>query len=105
MDKLRIVKGIVFIMTFFLIAGTLVLIGVIYKKSHPATSMPTELSLFQPEGSNIAEIRTDNGLLFILTKGGGIADRIIVYNPNARQIAYTINVNENGNNKDGSSKR
>ncbi len=93
MDKLRIVKGIVFIMTFFLISGTLVLLNVIYKKSSQPVPVLNDLSLQQPEGSNIAEIHTNDGLLFILVKDGGISDRIIAYNPNTQQIVYTININ------------
>ncbi len=94
MDKLKIVKSIVFILTFLLIFGTLLLLGQIYQKTRSSSSTDTNLFyLNQPEGSSVADYKTDNGNLVLLIKNGGQANRIIIFNPQTGQTETTIHVN------------
>ncbi len=94
MDKLKIVKSIVFILTFLLIFGTVLLLGQIYKKTRSSSSdVANHFYLRQPEGSSIADYKTDNGNLILLIKNGGMADRIIIFNPETGQKETTIHLN------------
>ena len=92
MDKLKLIKGIVVIITFMLVFGSLMLLTVIYKKSQPQNTVYTEESLSQPKGSNITSVTEINGELAILVKGGGLSDRIIIYNPQKKQKTSAINL-------------
>lgn len=94
MDKLKLIKTTVFILTFLLIFGTLCILGLFFKKTHSdAAEVPTLISLKQPVGSYIKELRADSGKLYILTVGGGQEDRIIIYDGNTREIITTLKVN------------
>lgn len=94
MDKLKLVKTIVFLLTFLLVFGTLLLIGSIVKKTRPAdAALPQQLGLNQPSGSRIAEIRPQDGLLYLLVKDGGLSDRIIILDASSGKILSTISVN------------
>lgn len=94
MDKLKLVKTIVFLLTFLLVFGTLLLIGGIVKKTRTAdTPLPQQLGLKQPSGSRIAEILPQNGLLYLLVKDGGLSDRIIIMDASSGKILSTISVN------------
>ncbi|MBQ8630159.1 MAG: hypothetical protein IJ479_00385 [Alphaproteobacteria bacterium] len=94
MDKLKLVKTIVFLLTFLLVFGTLLLIGSIVKKTRPAdAALPQQLGLKQPSGSRIAEIRPQDGLLYLLVKDGGLSDRIIILDASSGKILSTISVN------------
>ena len=92
MDKLKFIKGIVVVITFLLVFGSLLLVTVIYQKSQPKNTVYSEKSLAQPQGSNIVSVTEINGELAILVKGGGIADRIIIYNPQKKQKSHAINL-------------
>lgn len=93
MDKLKLVKGIVFFMTFLLIFGSLLLLGSLYKKTRSTgASEYGEASLGQPAGSNIVQFNAEGGILYLLIKDGGKADRIIIFDSkNGRNLA-TVNV-------------
>ena len=90
MNKLRLVKIIVFLMTFLIVFGSLMFLTVIYKKSQPKPIEYTETSLSQPKGSSIDNIISHNEQLNILIKGGGLADRIIIYDTQRMQKITTI---------------
>ena len=92
MDKLKLIKGIVVIITFMLVFGSLMLLTVIYKKSQPKDTVYSETDLNQPQGSSIASVTEINGELAILVKGGGQEDRIIIYNPQKKQKTSAINL-------------
>ena len=92
MDKLKLIKSIVFIMTFLLVFGSLLLLTMIYKKSKPQPVSYQEFSLEQPVGSNISSVTETDGYLAILIKGGGLADRIIIYDLQTKQKLSTINL-------------
>lgn len=92
MDKLKLIKTIVVIITFMLVFGSLMLLTVIYKKARPTPQQHKEVSLEQPLGSTIENISVIGDNLAILIKNGGGADRIIIYSPNTQQKTLTINL-------------
>ena len=92
MDKLKLIKSIVFIITFLLVFGSLLLLTVIYKKAQPTPGNYQETSLEQPKGSNIFSITQADENLAILVKGGGQPDRIIIYNLKTMQKTSTIDL-------------
>ena len=91
MDKLKLVKTIVFLLTFLLVFGTLLLLGGIIKKTRTTdAALPQQLGLNQPSGSRIAEIRPQDGLLYLLVKDGGLSDRIIIMAASSGKLLSTI---------------
>lgn len=94
MDKLKAIKITVFILTFLLIFGTLCILGLLLNKNRPNSSnIPEEISLEQPQGSYIKEIQVNNEKLYILTVGGGIEDRIVIYDISDNKIITTVRTN------------
>ncbi len=81
MDKLKIIKIIVVILTFLLVFGMLTALGTIYKKASAPAPQPASRSLRQPEGSSIESFKIDGGKIYLLVKYGGLADRIVIVNP------------------------
>lgn len=93
MDKLKLIKTIVFVLTFLLVFGTLALLGSVYKRTHreiPNTAIIT--SLEQPQGSEITEFKVDNQKIYVLVKKGGLADRIVVYDHQNHRLINHINL-------------
>lgn len=91
MDKLKIVKAIVFILTFLLVFGVLTVLGLLFQKTKKVNApLPSEFSLNQPQGSTIASFKEVNGLLYILVKDGGLEDRIVVLDPSNSDSVYQI---------------
>lgn len=95
MDKLKLIKAVVCILTFLLVFGTLVLLGAIYKKTRrsPATVPEITASLDQPAGSIVADYKIIGDEMYVLIKNGGISDRIIIYNRQLGKTAATITLN------------
>ena len=96
MDKLKVIKAIVVMITFLLVFGSLMLLTIIYKKAQqqPMTDTYSESSLQEPQGSSIISIDVLQENLAILVKGGGLSDRIIIYNPQKMAKIATINVQD-----------
>lgn len=93
MDKLKLVKTAVFILTFLLVLGTLLLLTKIVQDTRNANKpMPVATSLNQPYGSEIAQMIEKNGTLYLLVKDGGLPDRILVVTPNNLNSISTINL-------------
>lgn len=93
MDKLKLVKGVVFFMTFLLVFGSLFLLGSLYKKTRAAgTSAYSEATLKQPAGSNITQFNAEDGILYLLIKDGGQPDRIIIFDSKNGKNLATVNV-------------
>ena len=91
MNRLWAIKIIVFIFTFLLIFGTLVLVGKIYGNfTHRRIS---DIVLNQPTGSEIKNIVADNGELYVWVSGGGISDRIVVYDTSKHKVMLNIVLN------------
>ena len=95
MDKLKLIKAVVCILTFLLVFGTLVLFGAIYKKTRnsPAAGPEITASLDQPAGSIVADYKIIGDEMYVLIKNGGISDRIIIYNRQLGKTAATITLN------------
>lgn len=93
MDKLKIIKIIVFILTFLLVLGTLMVLGSIFKKTRQAqVPLPSQISLKQPTGSQISQILEKGNQIHILVKEGGLPDRIILMNSQNGNILSTISL-------------
>ena len=94
MDKLKLIKTIVVVLTFLLVFGTLILLGNIIKKTRQsATPLPKQISLNQPHGSQISEMLEKDGNLYLLVKDGGQADRVVIINPKDSSSISTIQLN------------
>ena len=95
MEKLKFIKYVVFILTFLLVLGSLVLLGTIFKKvrSDAAKEIPTELSLQEPEGSSIEAVVSHGDNLYLLIKNGGKDDRVVIFNPQEVQKISEIILN------------
>ncbi len=83
MDKLKILKAIVALLTFLLVFGLLTALGTIYQKATAPAPQGSSQNLRQPDGSSIEDFRISDGRLYLLVKNGGLADRIIIVNPAA----------------------
>lgn len=90
MNKLKIVKAIVAIMTFLLLFGFLIAAGTIYKKINQKPQK-TNVTLNEPVGSQIADYKIADKNLYLLIKGGNISDRIIIISPDGESSTIKIN--------------
>lgn len=94
MDKLKLIKTAVIILTFLLVFGTLSFLGLLYKKTHAIVMpLPEAISLNQPTGSYIKQMSLEKNLIYILAIGGGLNDRIIIFDSDTAKIKTTININ------------
>jgi len=91
-NKLKLVKFIVFLLTFVLIFGIICAASIIYKKVSAKTPALADISLNQPKGSFIENYQFNNDKLYILIKGGGLADRIVILNPERQKPDATIKI-------------
>ena len=95
MDKLKLIKTIVVVITFLLVFGSLMLLTVIYKKARPTPRGEyIQISLQQPQGSTIDTIEALGNNLAILVKGGGQPDRIIIYNPQTKEKTDKLTIQD-----------
>jgi len=93
MDHLKLIKSLVFLFTFLLIAGSMLLIGLFAYKIRNADKYSAEINLQEPEGSVIRQMTaTEEGMLYIQASEGGKPDRIIIYNLPKQQKLSTINI-------------
>lgn len=94
MDKLKLIKMSVFILTFLLIFGTLSILGILFQKSrNTETALPPQISLQEPRGSLIKQINQEDGKLYMLVIGGGDEDRIIIFDTLNGKKLSTIKIN------------
>ena len=89
MDKLKFVKLVVFVITFLLIFGTMLLLTRLYKKGN-VKKWPEVVSLGQPEGSVIKKITDANRYLYMHIAEGGKSDRVVVIDAEKGKIISTI---------------
>ena len=79
MDKLKLIKTIVFFITFLLVIGTISLLGIIYKKTSDKHDLAsTDINLHQDLGSEISSFRGENGTIYLLIKGASQSDKLII---------------------------
>ncbi len=95
MLKLKILKAIVFIMTFLLTSGIAVLVFQLAGglKRISATPKETTVTLDEPQGTRIEQTVAEGNNLYLLVKGGGRPDRIIIFDMETSQTISTININ------------
>ncbi len=94
MDKLRLVKTTVFVLTFALIFGSLMLLGSLYRKNQKKTEpLPRQINLQEPQGSFVKNMVEQNGHLYIHIEGGGESDRIIIFDTISGQKLSTLKIN------------
>lgn len=94
MNQLRLIKITVFVFTFLLIFGSLVLMGRLYQKlSVNPEQAPAEINLGLPPARHIRQISADQGLLYILVSDKGQDERIIIFNPEKGKIISNMTLN------------
>ena len=93
MDKLKLIKTLVAVLTFLLVFGTLSALGIVYRKTKAPELPAAAVSLSQPRGTTIADYKTVGQTLYILAKNGGLPDRIIIIEPSRPQNQTVININ------------
>lgn len=92
MDRLKLIKGIVFLLTFLLVFGSLLALGSLFRKTRSA-SLPESINLDQPAGSSVEKMIANDGRLYILIKDGGQSDRIIIFDSREGRKISTLNIN------------
>ena len=95
MDKLKLVKAVVALLTFLLVFGILMAATLVYKniKSSQPSAEALSLSLGEPSGSRINSMLEYNGYIYLVVKDGGEADRIIILNPETMHKTAHITLN------------
>ena len=93
MDKLKILKAVVFTMTFLIIFGLIVLSNRLINKGKAQTNLAESINLSEPEGTQIEAIESSDGRLHLLVKGGNKPDRIIIFDVNNQRKISTITIN------------
>ncbi len=93
MDKLKLIKSIVFFITFLLVIGSISLLGILYQKTtQQKSNTQTRLNLKQEIGSEISSFSVENGNIYLLIRGGSQSDKImIIRDPN--QVLEEIKLN------------
>lgn len=93
MDKLKLIKTIVFTLTFLLVFGSLMLMGTLYSKTRSSAKLPEQINLEEPAGSRIRKFDISGSLLYIKVSDGGLSDRIIIYDTDKGRRLTTIHLN------------
>ena len=92
MEKIKIIKFAVFVMTFLLVFLTL-LVGHHFIRKTQTDMAYSDISLNEPQGSEIKSVSVADNNLYILIRGGNKSDRIVVYNPKKQKKLFSININ------------
>jgi len=91
MNGLKIAKGAVLIMTLMIVGVLILCLNVVQKQYKNAKiNSISNISLDEPEGSNIKNIVAQEKELYIMVAGGGKSDRIVVVSPETRKVIYSI---------------
>ena len=94
MNKLKLIKFAVVIMTFLIVFGSLLMLTTLYKKINkkPVVSKQ-DIHLNEPAESRINSILEHGRYIYIVVKDGGIPDRIVVFDPESGTKVSTIRLN------------
>lgn len=96
MNKLKLAKTVVFILTFLLVFGSMLLLTQLYSRTrkieNAGPSVPINLN--QPAGSRISQMLEKNGTIYLLVTDGGLPDRILVLTPSATAAPSVINIHQ-----------
>jgi len=93
MNRLLLLKIIVFFMTFLLVFGLLAALGVVFQKSRHQIPEQQTFSLNEPKGSAIAKTEVHETLLYLTLTGGGPSDRIVVFDTASGQTILKLTLN------------
>lgn len=94
MNKLKLVKTAVFLLTFLLVFGTLLVLGTLFQKTHKTQEeLPSSSNLNEPKGSTIQQIEQNQETLYLLIQGGGQDDRVIIFDSKLGKKITTIKIN------------
>ncbi|MFV0626918.1 MAG: DUF6476 family protein [Alphaproteobacteria bacterium] len=94
MNSLKIIKAVVFFLTFLMIAGLITLSLIISKKvKKTPVQIATEISLEQPQGTEIQQISSNDKFLYVLIKNQASKDKIIIINTESGKTVSTISIN------------
>lgn len=86
MDKLKLIKLIVFGLTFLLVFGSLVLLGSIFRHTRASNqALSAEILLSEAIGSRIDSITINKKFIYLLIKDGAKEDRVIILDGETNQ--------------------
>jgi len=89
-NGLRALKILTVGMGVLILAGTAVIVGVIFHRATaPGTSAPVALTLDQPAGTRIVGIAATQDRLAVQLQGGG-ADRVVLVDPRTGAVTGRI---------------
>ena len=94
MAQLKIIKFVVFLLTFLLVLGMFFAATLVFQKTSRTASALKNVSLNQPQGSYIADYKFNDNTLYILLKGGNLPDRIAVIDPKSQESFSLITINK-----------
>lgn len=94
MDKLKLIKSVVVILTFLLVFGSMIMLGSIFRHSRSNfENIPAQINLKEPAGTTIDSMLENKGTLYLLLKNGGLPDRVVIIDPSTAQRRTTLNLN------------
>lgn len=95
MNKLRLVKLLVFFLTFVLIFGMILAGQIIYRKASQKQNGDNimSLNLNQPKGSYLVDYKVNSDMIVMHIKGGNSGERLISVDAKGKAIIATINLN------------
>ena len=95
MNKLKLIKTIVVVLTFLLVFGSLMALTAIYRQIKSSKQPePTGISaLNEPQGSRINSMLEYKCYLYILVNDGGDSDRFVVFDTQKGQPVSKIKLN------------
>lgn len=96
MNKLRLVKLLVFFLTFVLIFGMILAGQMIYRKvtaTQRTSGTVTNLNLNQPKGSYLVDYRINDNIIVLHLKGGNTSERLISVDAKGKAVLATIELN------------
>lgn len=91
MNKLKLIKFAVVIMTFLIVFGSLLMLTTLYKRAgRKSVVSKSDIHLNEPAESRINSILEHGRYIYIVVKDGGIPDRIVVFDPESGTKVSTI---------------
>ncbi|MDR1694186.1 MAG: hypothetical protein LBR70_03220 [Lactobacillaceae bacterium] len=94
MTTVKIMKGLVFALTFAIFFGLFIFAALIPAKNKSSAAFIEEnIVLDQPLGSNIKNVLIKDNYLYIVISGGSLADRIVIADTNNGRVVSNISLN------------
>ncbi len=93
MDKLKLIKIAVVAMTFLLIAGSLFMLTTLYRRlNNKPAEIERNINLGEADGSFINNMLECQEYICIVVKGGALADRIVIFDPDTGKKVSTVSL-------------